>query len=74
MAVSSSMPTDAGAATHSPCDDVPHYPDSDIWQRLRLHTTQERAPVKNANDLQQSELKPLDRLAVAITDRVGSMG
>ena len=74
MAISGPMPADAGAATHSPCDDVPHYPDSDVWQRLRLHATHERTPTKNANDVYESELKPLDRLAVAITDRVGSMG
>ena len=44
-------------------------------ERLRLpRFRHEHPPVKNANDEYQKSLSPLDRLAVAITDKVGSMG
>jgi uncharacterized membrane protein len=47
----------------------------DIWQKLHLpHFEHDHPPVKNANDIYQEGLKPLDKLAVQITDRVGSMG
>jgi uncharacterized membrane protein len=47
----------------------------DIWSRLKLPTyVRKQPPVKNANDVHQSSLSPLDKLAVAITDKVGSMG
>ena len=48
---------------------------SDIWAKLRLPTYERKhPPVKNANDIYKSTLSPLDRLAVVITDKVGSMG
>jgi uncharacterized membrane protein len=47
----------------------------DQWSRLRLpHFKHDHGPVKNANSEYQSKLSPLDKLAVAITDKVGSMG
>lgn len=47
----------------------------DVWSKLRLpHYEHKHAPVQNANDVYQSTLSPLDKLAVAITDKVGSMG
>jgi len=48
---------------------------SDIWSKLRLPTYEHKhPPVQNANEVYKSSLSPLDRLAVAITDKVGSMG
>lgn len=45
-----------------------------LWERLRLpHHEHNHPPVVNANDVYQSGLSPLDKLAVQITDRVGSM-
>lgn len=47
----------------------------DMWSRLRLpHYEHKHPPIQNANDIYQSGLSPLDKLAVAITDKVGSMG
>ena len=44
-------------------------------ERLRLpRFRHDHPPVQNANDVYKQGLSPLDRLAVAITDRVGSMG
>jgi uncharacterized membrane protein len=49
--------------------------EQDEWTKLRLpHFQHDQGPVKNANEQYQNELKPLDKLAVSITDRVGSMG
>jgi uncharacterized membrane protein len=48
---------------------------SDEWSRLRLPKFKhDHPPVKNANEQYQNSLSPLDKLAVAITDKVGSMG
>jgi uncharacterized membrane protein len=48
---------------------------NEFWERLRLpHFEHDHPPVANANTVYQNGLSPLDRLAVAITDRVGSMG
>ena len=45
-----------------------------LWNRLRLpHHEHDHPPVTNANDVYKSTLSPLDKLAVQITDRVGSM-
>jgi len=45
-----------------------------LWARLRLpHHEHTHPPVANANDVYKSSLSPLDKLAVQITDRVGSM-
>lgn len=48
---------------------------AELWEKLRMpHPIQNHPPVKNANAEYLKSLSPLDRLAVAITDRVGSMG
>jgi uncharacterized membrane protein len=48
---------------------------ADPWSKLRIpHFTHNHGPVKNANSEYQNSLSPLDKLAVAITDKVGSMG
>lgn len=48
---------------------------ADLWERLRMpHFAHDHPPVKNANTEYLKSLSPLDRLAVGITDRVGSMG
>ena len=45
-----------------------------IWEKLRLpHHEHDHPPVTNANDVYKSGLSPLDKLAVQITDKVGSM-
>lgn len=47
----------------------------ELLEKLRLpHFQHDHPPVKNANEEYQSTLSPLDKLAVAITDKVGSMG
>ena len=46
-----------------------------IWEKLRLpYHEHDHPPVTNANDVYKSGLSPLDKLAVKITDKVGSMG
>ncbi len=47
---------------------------ADLWERLRMHYTHPQTPIVNANEVYQKGLSPLDKLAAAITDRVGSMG
>lgn len=48
---------------------------SDIWDKLRPKPYVRSTPeVKNANDVHSNELTPLDKFAIKITDRVGSMG
>lgn len=47
---------------------------ADLWERLRMHYTHPKTPIVNANEVYQQGLSPLDKLAAAITDRVGSMG
>ena len=43
--------------------------------RLRMpHFVHDHPPVRNANQIQDQSLKPLERLAIKITDKVGSMG
>lgn len=47
----------------------------ELWTKLRLPSfKQDSPPVKNANDIQRSQLSKLDQFAVKITDKVGSMG
>jgi uncharacterized membrane protein len=47
----------------------------EFWQKLRLpHHEHNHPPVANANDVYKNSLSPLDKLAVSITDKVGSMG
>jgi uncharacterized membrane protein len=48
---------------------------ADLWQRLRLpHYDPGRSAIRSANELHSEGLSPLDRFAIAITDKVGSMG
>jgi len=47
---------------------------ADLWERLRMHYTHPQTPAVNANDIYQEGLSPLDKLAAAITDKIGSMG
>jgi uncharacterized membrane protein len=48
---------------------------ADPWQQLRLpRYDPDRSAVRSANELHSEGLSPLDKFAVAITDKVGSMG
>src|SRR5580692_1602789 len=50
---------------------------SDIWQKLRLHhrtVTVASGGVQNANKLHEKQLSKMDKVALWITIRVGSMG
>ena len=48
---------------------------ADLRDHLHLpHFQHDHPPVKNANVEHESTLSPLDKLAIKITDRVGSMG
>jgi uncharacterized membrane protein len=48
---------------------------ADPWHRLRMpRYDPSGTPLRNANELHTQALSPLDRLALAITDRVGSIG
>lgn len=47
----------------------------DAWAQLRLPTYERtEPPLQNANTLQEESLSTLDKLAITITDKVGSMG
>jgi Predicted membrane protein len=46
-----------------------------IWARLKLPKFEINGPpIQNANDILDNQLSTLDKLAVVITDKVGSMG
>lgn len=48
---------------------------SNIWERLRLpHFVHNHPAVRNANEVHESGLSRLDKLAIKITDQVGSIG
>lgn len=48
---------------------------TELWEHLRLpHFKHDHPPVQNANAVHQDSLSPLDKLAVKITDQVGSVG
>jgi len=48
---------------------------SDMWEKLKpKHFVRTPSTVKNANDIHENQLSPLDKFAVKITDKVGSMG
>jgi uncharacterized membrane protein len=50
-------------------------PSATVWERLRHPFRNPAAtPIKNANDVYKAKMSPLDRLALAITQKVGSMG
>ena len=58
-----------------PTDTNTSTPISEIWAKLRPPKFERTAPpVKNANALHEKEMSPLDKFAVKITDKVGSMG
>jgi uncharacterized membrane protein len=45
------------------------------WRRLRLPRYKpDRSAIRSANELHSEGLSPLDKFAIAITDKVGSMG
>ena len=47
----------------------------EVLERLRAHRfTHDHPPVRNANQIQEQSLSFLERAAIAITDKVGSMG
>src|SRR5881275_1930758 len=47
----------------------------DLWRRLRLpHFKHDHPPVRSANVVHEQRLNALDKLALAITDKVGSVG
>lgn len=61
------MSTDSTAAN-------PNIP-PEAWAKLKLPRFEPQGPpVQNANEIQQEQLSALDKLAVMITDKVGSMG
>lgn len=46
-----------------------------LWQKLRMpHFEHDHPPVRNVNDLHDQSLSPLDKFAVKITGKIGSMG
>ena len=48
---------------------------AEFWAKLRPPTYKREAkPIKNANDIQDASYSPLERWAIKITDKVGSMG
>lgn len=50
-------------------------PQANGWHRLRLpHFEHDHPPVKNANTVHADGLSALDRAAVKVTDKVGSVG
>lgn len=47
----------------------------EAWAQLKLPKFEPSGPpIQNANDIQEQQLSTLDKLAVTITDKVGSMG
>jgi uncharacterized membrane protein len=49
--------------------------EADLWQRLRLpRYDSDRSTIGNANELHSQALSPLDKFAIAITAKIGSMG
>jgi uncharacterized membrane protein len=48
---------------------------SELWERLRHPVGKlSHSAIKNANEIHSNQLSKLDRLALAITNKVGSMG
>lgn len=48
---------------------------AELWAKLKLPTYKREAkPIQNANDIQEASYSPLEKLAIKITDKVGSMG
>ena len=75
MSIAGSLPTDPPAPAPTPPPPNGIAPKPDVWDKLRFHhPIHNPPPVQNANDVANSKLSPLDKLAAAITDKVGSMG
>lgn len=67
----STVESDATDAAPMP---LPHLP-ADFWHKLRLpRFKHDHAPVKNANEVHENSLSKLDKAALVITDKVGSVG
>jgi len=48
---------------------------TELWNKLRpQHYMPSASPVKNANEVHKKEMTPLDKFAVKMTEKVGSMG
>jgi uncharacterized membrane protein len=61
-------------STSSQREDVQKAPD-DLWSRLRLPRYEpDHSPIRDANAVHRQGLSSLDKFAMAITDKVGSMG
>src|SRR5437870_1934466 len=59
----------------SPNGRKPRATASNLWDRLRLpRYKHDHPPVRSANELHTEGLRPLDRFALFMTARVGSMG
>jgi uncharacterized membrane protein len=57
--------------SHVPLSKLP----AEFWAKLRMPTYKRAAkPVKNANDIQEASYSSLEKIAIKITDKVGSMG
>ena len=55
-----------------PAESAPHV---DLWGQMRLpRFVHDHAAVKNANQVHADGLSPLDKAAMAVTDKVGSVG
>ena len=77
MSETAALPINTGQMNTGPMPSGDHETpgSNEFWEHLRLpHYTHDHPPVANANDVYQSGLSPLDKLAVGITDKVGSMG
>jgi uncharacterized membrane protein len=61
--------------TGAPCPPPDTRPPGPLHAGLRLpHFRHDHPSVRNANEVHESQLSPLDRIAIAITDKVGSVG
>ncbi len=61
--------------TDVPVSSAPYIDLPELLEKLRLPKFKhDHAPVQNANELHENQLTPLDKLALTITDKVGSMG
>ncbi len=55
--------------------DSPEAIATDFWQRISVpRYKHNHPPVQNANELNSQKLSPVDKIAIAITDKVGSFG
>ena len=56
-------------------DNIGSAPPVEFWQLLKLpHFERKTPPVKNANEIHSDQMSPADKIAMAITDKVGSFG